>query len=345
LVKVVVVIVLITSSVFTQEKSNGKLYGSVFGDYFYKLGGDTVGGTNGMQYNTQVPKHFNAFQLRRFNLGYEHKISDELNAILLLEGNDKVIESQGRHGVFIKTAYVEWKNLIPNGNILIGYIPTPSWGFIEKVWNYRPIEKTFLDMRSLGASTDLGLHIRGKFDAEGTVSYSLMIGNGSGQKPENNREKKVYAEIIGKPIENVILEGYFDYEQASQGKNKTTLRGLVAYQSEIFTAGMEVGEQIQTKAGVNNADKIPFNITFFAYAPVMDELSVFGRYDYYNPDTESESAGYYENFITLGFDYLLTRDLHLMPNIWMNSFSKKSSSVPSKKDDVVVRLTVYFMFK
>jgi hypothetical protein len=335
----------LTHRVAAEDKPAGKVHGYVFGDYFYKFGGDSTG--SGSQYSS-LKKAEQAFQFRRIYLYYDHSISEKFAAQFLLEANDKAF-TDGKHGVFVKTAYVEWKELIPLGSVALGMVPTPtwSWGVSEKVWNYRSIEKTITDFRGLGSASDIGIAVRGKFDEGGTVNYVAMIGNGSGQKPESNKYKKYYASLSVKPVKEIVVEGYVDFEPAASEKDKTTIKGFAAYQSEQITVGAEVVTQIQKNAGVAGADKTPFGLSVFVWAPIpgSENLNAFARYDFHNPNTKISGAGLNEGFITAGLDYMPIKNVHLMPNVWVNTFSNKASGGTNPDADVVGRMTFFYIYK
>lgn len=337
-------LVCLSIALVAQEKPSGRVHGYFFGDYAYKLGGDAIE-ISSSQYS-KTEKDFQAFQFRRLYLYYDHTFSDKFTAQFLLEGNDKALEPGGRYGLFIKTAYLDWKEVVPMGSLWFGLIPTPTWSLLsEKVWNYRSIEKTVIDFRGLGSASDIGVGLRGKFDSKGTVSYVAMVGNGNGQKPENNKYKKYYGSISVKPLSEIILEGYVDYEPAALDKDKTTLKGFAGYQTSVFTAGIEVFQQTESRAGIAGADKSPFGFSLFAWAPVpgVENLNGFARFDVYDPDTKTSTSGFKENFFTLGLDYMPLSNIHIMPNIWVNSFSAKGTE--SKDADVVARVTAFVVYK
>lgn len=341
----ILTVLIFSVNLFAQEKTGAKIHGYVFGDYFYKIGGDANEVT--VSQYSKVAKDFQAFQFRRLYLYLDYIFDDNFNAQFLLEGNDKAFEPGGKHGVFVKTAYLEWKNLIPMSSLTIGLIPTPtwSWSYAEKLWAYRSIEKTIVDYRGLGSASDIGIGLKGKFDKDGTVNYTLMIGNGTGQKPESNKYKKYYANIAVKPIDGLTVEGYADFEPNADDKNKTMFKGFAAYQFSDYTLGVESFQQTQSKLGTNGADIVPFGVTVFAHGKLVDQLNAFVRFDMYNPDTKVTDVGYKENFITAGLDFTPIKNVHIMPNIWINTFSGKNSTVSSKDSDVVARLTFFYIYK
>ena len=71
----------------TGEANTGRLWGYVFGDYYYKSHADSLnrGGSN--QYSG-IPQSRNAFQFRRLYLGYDYNISKKVSSELLLAAED-----------------------------------------------------------------------------------------------------------------------------------------------------------------------------------------------------------------------------------------------------------------
>jgi len=66
-------------------------------------------------------------------------------------------------------------------------------------------------MRGMGIPSDLGISSRGTFDKQGNYGFTLMIGNGTGQKPEINKYKKYYANFYAKLFKNFQSEVYADH--------------------------------------------------------------------------------------------------------------------------------------
>jgi hypothetical protein len=352
-----------------EKKSGGTISGYVFGDYFYKLNGtSTTSGVTFTQYSN-VKKTEQAFQLRRIYVYYDYVFHENISSQLLVEGNDKTLIGgkikyeetvdsvgekitidreleEGKMSVYIKTAFLEWKELIPAGSVFLGMVPTPSWSIAEKIWNYRSIEKTILDYRGLGIGSDLGISVKGKFDSEGIFHYAVMLGNGTGQKPENNKYKKYYVSLNVKPMKEFTVEGYFDFEPNEHQKSKATRKLFGAYQTSGFTVGIEAVQQIQRKADVNGDDVKPFGIALFAWfsVPNVEQCNAFFRFDTFYPNTRRVNAGYTEHYITFGIDYMPIPNIHLMPNIWINSFTEKSSVTSKKESDIVARMTFFYVY-
>ncbi len=340
------------NNLFAQEvnsekfTSYGKVFGEVFGDFYYKAGSDTL--LWGNAEFAKKEKDHSAFSFRRIYLGYEHHLSPVFSAKIMFESNDGQLFADGKKGGNIKYAYLQWNNIFPRANLIVGAMATPTWSlFTEKNWYYRSIEKTIMDFRKLGSSNDVGIALQGKFDEEGIFSYNLMIGNGRAQKPENNKYKKYYGSVNARLMDKkLLLELYADYEPAGNSKSKTTIKSFIGYQSDIVTIGFEPFSQIQAnyKGGTDNI--VVFGSTVFIRARVQkDKLNVFGRVDIYNPDTKDKDWGYKESFVVLGLDYTPMENVHIMPNLWINSYSEKELETQKRKSDFVPRITFHIKFK
>jgi hypothetical protein len=339
---------LIFNTLTAQDKTGGKFSGVVFGDYFYKVSGDSSGSAG--QYSP-FKKSYQAFELRRIYLKYDHTFSDRFAAQFLIESTEKTLIT-GKYGIAVKTAFLEWRNLVPQSSIFIGMIPTPAWGLVEGIWGYRSIEKSIIDFRGLGSAVDVGVSLKGTFDKTGNYGYFVMIGNGTGQKLETNKYKKFYSELAAKPVKGLTTEIYSDFEPNRGDKNKFTFRGFASYQMSVFTAGVEVFQQNQKKAKNNSLDVVPFGVSAFAWATLVKKtkkpnepiLNAFARFDYFDPDTKNKDSGFKENFITLGLDYMPMKNVHVMPNVWINTFKDKSSANVKRDADIVTRLTFFYVY-
>ncbi|MBL7961842.1 hypothetical protein JNL27_16540 [bacterium] len=333
-----------------QDQPAGKVSGYAFGDYYYKVGGEKSKAVSTTQYSDSAQTKSGAFQLRRIYLNYEHAISETFHAQFLLEGNDGVTDGKDRYSVFIKLANLEWKNILPDQNLAVGIIGTPTWVVSEKVWGYRSVEKTITDFRGMGGSTDLGITMKGSLGTDGMFGYAVMVGNGSGQKPENNKSRKYYGSFTAKPIKGLIVEAYSDFEsEITEPKKtysisqKTTIKGFAGYQDDRFSVGIEAIKQ--TRQYTDTADITPVGVSVFASAPIIkDKLSAFARFDTYDPDTKNSSFGYNEYFMMAGLDFSAHKNVHIMPNIWINTFSKKGSTT-NRKADTVARVTFFYVYK
>jgi hypothetical protein len=327
-----------------QENTGGRMHGLIVGDYYYKAGGDSQPyGDSLSQYSRSVPRDFQAFQIRRLHLFYDYNISETFFTRFQLEGNDKSLEPGGRQGLYVKTAYAEWKNMFDKSNLLVGLIPTATWSSVEGIWGYRSVEKTITDFRNLGSGSDMGVQLRGSIPAGKPLNYSIMIGNGSYQKPETNKYKKYYAMVSGSPAEKLSVELYFDNEPAAGGKDITTWKTFISYKDAAYMAGTEIFQQMRSKKD-STGDNAIFGMAIFGWYQFTEEMKIFGRIDYFDPNRLSNHTGFFENFFSFGLDYMPVGNIHFMPNIWINSFTDKSKLHRKKDADIVPRVTFLFVF-
>ncbi len=195
---------------------------------------------------------------------------------------------------------------------------------------------------------------------------------------------EIYAKLME---QHIILDLTADNEAASAGTStnsqttiepsttqaKTTIHGFVAYTTDPITVGLEIVSQTQkaadTTKGNLKADITPFGLSLFIRGQIIkDKLNFFARFDNYNPDTKYDATLKYgaktttidnngllytspgsnkENFITAGVDWMPVKNVHIMPNIWYDSYSSLKNNVTgtAKSDfDMVERLTVHYIF-
>lgn len=368
----------------TSFKASGKLWGYTFGDYYYKAHADTLNRGGANQY-TGIEKGRNAFQIRRAYLGYNYDIHPRFSAELLLAAEDNMVTangattgdltSNGKLTFYIKLANIRWKNIWKGTDLVIGQQGTPAFALlIDPIWGYRSIERTLTDIRRT-PSFDLGVGLQGKFDPdEGNFGYNLLVGNGSGARPENDKFKWFYGEVYAKFLDKkLVFDLYADYNRLNWSPafhhSRNMIKGFAAYTTPNFTAGIEafINRDRNDVVGVHDGttDTLTANATgistFIKGTLVKDKLAFFARFDTYNPDTKYEPAYYQsykgltatyepnnkERFVTAGLDFTPIKNIHLMPNIWYNRYVNERTDVtgPIKHDyDLVYRVTFFYVY-
>ena len=347
-------------------KPSGKIWGYSFGDFYLKSGGDTATWASRAEYSG-VPKDVYAFSFRRIYLGYDYTISPKFSTVALLESSDLVLTARGERSVFFKSLYLKWKNIYKGADLLIGQMPTLAYSLIaEKVWNYRSIEKTILDMRGVRSSSDMGVALYGVIDSLANYGYNLMIANGNGPRPEeltNTGKHKLYAaDVWGYWFQKkVVIDLYGEYTTGPDEKTATNVKLFAAYQTNPFTIGLEVYKGIFRNAKSDGTDVTPLGYSIFARGQIVKEkLAAFARYDSYNPDDSYRAQDaltsynasnmfrhYDEQFSVVGLDWSPHKNVPIMPNVWINSYDPKTDTeilVP-RESDIGPRLTFYFIFR
>ena len=331
-------------SVFKAGTPNaGRLWGYAFGDIYYKAHSDSLVRGGGNQY-TGVAKNRNAFAFRRIYLGYDFNITRKFTAEVLLAAEDNFTQtsasgvtttsgdllSNNKLGFYIKLANVRWKNIWKNTDLVVGQVPTSAFSLSEKIWAYRPIERTISDIRRT-PSFDMGAAIQGKFDSTGNFGYNLMVGNGSLARPENDNFKWYYGDVYAMFLnKKLVFDLYADYERLNWVEgfhhSRNMVKAFAAYTTPNITFGVEafLNNGKKDVVGLNTIYKDTTNanargLSLFVRGNIVtDKLKFFARYDTYNPDTKYNNALYTkyigltsnyepsnkENFITAGLDFL-----------------------------------------
>jgi hypothetical protein len=366
-----VLALLVTASLYSQDKKKeftpgGKVWGLAFMDYYYKVSGDTTGSST-MEYS-KAPKDKQAFAFRRIYLGYDYNLSERFSTEFVAEFGGKDLlpganvnspgagygtpNPDGKETFYIKIANLRWKNIFSNADLVLGQLSTPTFALLsEKIWGFRNVEKTIMDAHGNASSFDFGAALQGKFDKNGTFGYNVMIANGRGAQLENNKFKKYYGDLYGYFLDKkIVIDVYGDYEDnttANQFVNskRYTIKGFAALQMDKFKLGVEAFQQAVETTGTAVR---PFGFSVFANANFLNDktnnldINAFARYDMYDPNNNNTTSGYKESFITAGVDFQIDKQIHIIPNLWMNMYSDKASPSTDRKSDVVPRITVSY---
>ena len=316
---------LIISGVSTAGVS--KINGFMFGDYFYNVAN-----------HDPSEENFNGFQFRRIYFTFENNLNPDIKVRLRLEAETEKTTSSSLISPFVKDAYLEWANLIKYHKVVLGLSSPPTWALSETVWGYRSIEKTIMDYRKIRSSREMGVGLKGAFDLENRYNHHLMIGNGNGYKgPEDDKYKLFMYSFWVVPVEGLTLEVYADYERTTMSLDKANdivYKGFAAYEQPQFTIGVEGFQQSMKN---DDIDTKSLGVSLFGSAIPMPgtKFKVFGRFDYWDPDTDIENNE--ENFIIGGLDFIPAGNVHVMPNVVVRTYSDDG-----KENDVTARVTFYY---
>jgi hypothetical protein len=147
----------------------------------------------------------NAFDIKRFYLGVDHKFNDVYSANLTTDvsllANTFNVTGTPQSGtaqpgqtttapttfpktigetLYIKKAYLQAK-YDPAFTLRIGSADLPWVPFVEDVYGYRYLEQVVIDRTGFGTSADWGLHALGTF-AGGHVNYAVSVIDGAGYR-------------------------------------------------------------------------------------------------------------------------------------------------------------------
>ncbi len=298
--------------------NSGRIWGYVFGDYYYKSHADSLnrGGSN--QYSG-IPQSRNAFQFRRLYLGYDYNYNSKFSSELLLAAEDNFPAynapgqtatngdqlSNGKETFFIKLANVRVKNLWKGTDAVVGLQTTPAFALLsERIWNYRSIERTIADIRRT-PSYDFGVGLQGHY-LNNSLGYNLLAANGTSDKTASSSFKWFYGDVWASLANHtIILDLYADYQRLNwtpgYHHDRQMIKGFIAYNTSPITIGVEgfinnIRADVKaTKIG-GGADTIATmanGISFYAHGDIVPtKLRWFARVDLYNPNSKVNNSKY-----------------------------------------------------
>jgi len=337
-------------------QDKGRLSGLAYFDYSYNVARDTaIGGFSNKALNGV--KSFQTFQFRRFYFTYDYDIATDFTTRFRLEADESALASNGKTGVFVKDASLRWKNVFGQGDLILGVQPTPAYEISESVWGYRSLEKTIMDLRGIVSSRDLGVSLKGKLDGEGMFSYWVMVADGSANKPETDKYKRYFLHIRLQPVKSLDITLYGDldaratisnpYTTKRVSNSTTTMAMFVGY---VPMDGLKVGVEgvlTQTANGFNTGTalntKSGLALSFFGSYGLGTDLTIVGRYDLYDPNTDGSAKTDSRDYFIAALDWKVNDRVSVIPNVQIETYEKS----PSRTFDASVngRLTVIWIFQ
>jgi hypothetical protein len=339
----------------------------------------------------------NGFAIRRLYLGYDYHFAPQFAAQVVL-ANEQNADASGKNTVYVKYANVKWSNFVKNQDLVIGQYQTCSFATAfntEPLWSYRSVERTILDMHNIDGSTDMGLSLQGKLWVAGSgtipdssrpnmLGYFLQVGNNNSAADNASNFKKFRLNIYGTFMQQSLTVGvYGDYLLTASNSDKnrstanTTMKAYASYKNAWFRVGAEVFAQVNKNSDVykvstggvipalsatgDTASGMQLGWSVFASAHIIkNKLSIFARYDMYNPDTKWNKNNVYsavysgvgasikdqgvgtvgptanninstttfltQSFLTAGLDWTPSKRFHIMPNIWYNDYKSMATT-------------------
>jgi hypothetical protein len=345
-----------------QEKLPYRFSGYMFGDYFYNTNRDP---NIGNLANVAVggPEDLNGFQFRRIYFTFDDDISKDFTARFRLEADQAALSSNGRISVFVKDAYLRWKEAFGTNDIWFGIHPTPAYEISEAAWAYRSLEKTIMDLRGIVPSRDIGASLRGKFDSAGKYNYWVEFGNGSGNTPETDKFKRVYGLFHWRPTEKFQATVYQDYRALPDiadpndatgahfiDNSSMTTAWFANYGAkDIYGIGYE-GFITRQENGVKIGGGIPFSLddkntighSIWAWVNFNEKVGVVGRYDYFEPSSSDVTGGDVRHWFVGSLVVKPHKNVWIMPNVLVETY-EDIAGVDIKKS-VTPRITLYYIF-
>ncbi|MCU0406019.1 MAG: hypothetical protein MUE91_03835 [Ignavibacteriaceae bacterium] len=358
----IVLLYLLTSSqIFAQNESGGKFSGLMFGDYFYNILRDST--IDDISYKAQTgQKDLNGFQFRRIYFTYDYTISDQFSTRFRLESQTQVGVNNTLFVVFVKDAFLKWKDIFEGSNLIFGIQPPPSFDVAEGYWGYRSLEKTIMDLRAIASSRDFGVALKGRINSGGTINYWLMYGNGNTLDSDGDKYKRAYAHLEFKPTENIDITVYGDYRykadksfsslpDESFNNDALTTDIFIGYKEpKSFTIGVESFLQNNSNDVIQleNADykvsnRNALGVSLFGWYRFSELLAGVGRFDYFDPNISSDFKGDSRNYFILGLSFILHEKVSITPNVLFETYEQPVNGV-SIDPSLTGRITFNYEF-
>ncbi len=341
-----------------QDKAPIKISGYMFGDLVYNVSRDTsLSSLSNVA--TGGARDYSALQFRRIYLTFDQEISSTFSTRFRLEGTTGA--------PFIKDAYIKWKGFAGGTDLMLGIQPTPAFEVSESYWGFRSVEKTILDLRGIVSSRDFGISAAGKADNSGMVKYKVMIGNNSGTGAETDKYKRFYAHVDLTPADKFRLTLYSDYKaqpnindprsttapKSTLGNNVLSNALFLGYaEKNSYSVGAELFYQITANGYIRAAapitveDRNAMGVSLFGTYTISPELSLIGRYDYFDPNIASSSTNDARNYIIAGASWNAEKNVSIIPNIQVETYENAAIAGGSRAVDASVtgRVTFYYAF-
>ena len=237
----------------------------------------------------------------------------------------------------------------------------PAYEVSESYWQFRSLEKTFMDLRGMVSSRDMGISLKGKLDGDGMFGYWVMLANGTGLSPETDKHKRAYAHINIAPMKNMNITIYGDYKfrdrltymdntaqkKYSLNNDVITSAAFIGMKDNDYSFGVEGILQLMKNgySSVSNnqtnfSTKNAIGISVFGNVEVLEDASIVARYDYFDPNTKTDFD--MRNFAILGVSFQPEKNIRIIPNVLFESYEKANTI--SIDPSVTARVTVHFVY-
>jgi hypothetical protein len=368
LLQILLAIVACAASLHAQGTSTapaGKFSGYMIGDYYYNVqrdAGYAALSNNASSSAAPGATAMQSFLLRRVYLTYDNDISEEFTTRFRLEADQGTdVLTSGKIGVFVKDAYLKWKNVFKGSDLTFGIQPPPTYDVSEASWGYRSLEKTIMDLRGIYGSRDVGLSLKGKLVESGMFNYWVMVGKNAGNTPATTSKFNRYsAQLHIKPITGLQATLYFDYLDAADkadpfnkgsfvGNAMSTMALFVGYaQPTSFNVGLEAFSQSTSNgysaSGATSLSSLTKSgFSGWASVNLTSDIAAVARYDNYDPNTNSAAVGDVRNYLIGGVAFKLNKNVSIIPNLLYETYEAPSAgSAPDAS--VTGRVTFYYIF-
>ncbi|MDW8225921.1 MAG: hypothetical protein RMK93_07895 [Bacteroidota bacterium] len=328
-------------SAWAQPSPAFSLRGYLFGDYFYKLNGDSS--SLPTQY-APFTRGDNGVQFRRFYFWADARLHPRCSVRFLLEANETSLDIGGRYTVFVKEASVTWDSLaLPFLQLQAGLIPTPTWRLPEQLWGYRSLERMLADIWNWGDAVDIGLAIRGIAMAGGRtlLQATTMVGSGEGVRAEIAPNKKLYCQLALQPLPGLWTELYGDWDPRATTGSSSLLKAFLGYRGAGLQFGAEVLQQRQRHSTAGQTSALGTSLLGSIRLWEEPALTLVLRYDRV---AQASDHRLLSHFGLVAVEYVPLPSVRIMPNLWLLAHTRRDPQAARLPADVVARLSFFVQY-
>ena len=284
------------------------------------------------------------FAVKRIYFRWKYKHTDNLESRITTEffSSSKDQDANGA-GLKIKDAYVKFKGIIPEGDITVG-LQKQYFGRVYD-WEYWPIIKAMGEKyKVIHGSRDYGVSIGG-YIPQGYGTWRIEAINGEGYKKSGskiNTELAYLGNLRVIPFPGFTLGGSAIMENSGDSPYEKRLyytgvariaKGPIDIWGQYL--GGEKGDPDDPTQQMGYMVFPKFNMGFF----IDCDLELLGRYDYWDPDTETEDDGSYTYLG--GFNYYFSRREKGKPGVMLQvAFEREQLEVENSEpvDKIMAQL-------
>jgi len=281
----------------------------------------------------------NQFLLNRAYLTLKKKLTPWLGMNLTTDIFTSKDANDVGNGLEVRMKYAMAELYLGGATTELGLTHTPSDQYDSAIWPYRVQDKHFLDKYGIQASADFGLNIRGPFGPTmdedflkiGSLDYNgkwggyqVGIYNGPGYtNTESNTNKPISGLVYFRPLPGVdVLKGLQLAYYGTYGQSNSTFASppskkgdypdwqvniaQLSWQHEWFTLMGQYYWGKGTSTSTEDNSRNGWLGAGFVRIPGVKKMRLFGKVDYYDPNTDQANNG--QTSYTLGISYDVTKE-------------------------------------
>ena len=277
--------------------------------------------------------------IRRIYLTSDFNLSKKFFARIRFEINQDGDFESSAFTIDFKDVYLRWS--VGRHQLFFGLSPTPTFDLIDRIWGYRHLEKTPLDLQGI-ASRDNGIAVLGPLSRSGKLRYRFMLGTGHDIGKETEDGKKIMGAITLGDEDGFLVDFYGGYQEKPGDTDRTTFQVFTHYRFPKGHVGLQYAYQDRQE------DPRLEVASAYGVVDLSPKMSLIGRVDRllapspkgndipYLPFDPSAKATLFIG----GLEWRPHRSVSLMPNIEAIFYDDPDDG-EKPKNDLLLRITFY----